>query len=184
MCKRRVTCDREVCTPKRKICSSSVEQQTHLSQGEQPSSPLRKHRPDGPRLRIDESPVVNAVVHMDQSCHLQHLRLYSVVVSTLVFETDILSISEYREPGFEPQYDLSFCSVDGNGVMLFGYQPWHVGRGERQMCPVGDGLLRSIGCVRTWITSVKLTALPNRCSGRHVGSQPRLLSEQCSFFPS
>ena len=40
----------------------------------------------------------------------QHLRLYSVVVSTLVFETDILSISEYREPGFEPQYDLSFCS--------------------------------------------------------------------------
>ena len=113
----------------------------------------------------------------------QHLRLYSVVVSTLVFETDILSISEYREPGFEPQYDLSFCSVDGNGVMLFGYQPWHVGRGERQMCPVGDGLLRSIGCVRTWITSVKLTALPNRCSGRHGGGSLACYQNSCSFVP-
>jgi hypothetical protein len=41
--------------------------------------------------------------------HCCQVRLYSVVVSTLVFETDILSISEYREPGFEPQYDLSFC---------------------------------------------------------------------------
>ena len=37
--------------------------------------------------------------------------LYSVVVSTLVFETSCSS--EYREPGFEPQYDLDllcpFC---------------------------------------------------------------------------
>ena len=93
-----------------KICNE--EQQSTDRQGEQPARALL-HTPArwaSARMRIEESPAFcdDADILLMRLCH--QLRLYSVVVSTLVFETDILSISEYREPGFEPQYDLPFCS--------------------------------------------------------------------------
>jgi hypothetical protein len=53
------------------------------------------------------------------------------VVSTLVFETDILSISEYREPGFEPQYDLSFCLL-AVGLNFLGVHRSTYEKGDEQ----------------------------------------------------
>jgi hypothetical protein len=91
--------------------SANEEQQFSDRQGEQPARALL-HTPArwaSARMRIEESPDFSNDVHIRPMHACRQLRLYSVVVSTLVFETDILSISEYREPGFEPQYDLSFC---------------------------------------------------------------------------
>ena len=49
--------------------------------------------------------------------------LYSVVVSTLVFEMVHIS-NYYRWPGFEPQYDLSFLPPMRTSSLNFIYTTW------------------------------------------------------------
>lgn len=58
-----------------------------------------------------------------QRGYLQKIGLYSVVVSTLVFEMVHIS-KHYRWPGFEPQYDLSFLSAIKASRWDFTYTIW------------------------------------------------------------